>query len=316
MSIKTILMVMAMRSKNVWAWCKSWCKNKWKQLKQLEFLDRLIIIFGVVSILVMFIPWVSESIGWLLGTGNKKETITFIGIGIGGLVLWHRARSAKEQVDAMVEQAGAMVGQVEAMAGQAKAMVATTERQAKANEITESGHVQERLQTSIEHLGDREESVRIGSGYELYHLAIDHEVYRETICRILCGHIRQKTQKANYQKRHANKPSEEIQTCLNLLCGKEKEHVFNSCQRNLTSSFLKRANLKRAQLEGAILSRTQMQGAKLVGAQLQGANLKGSQLQGANLLEAQLQGANLKGSQLQGANLWKVQLQGANLAKA
>ena len=295
MSIKTILMVITMRSKNAWAWCKSWCKNKWKQLKQLEFLDRLIIIFGVVSILVMFIPWLSESIGYLLGTGNKKETITFIGIGIGGLVLWQRSRSAKEQVDAMV---------------------ATTERQTKANEITETGHVQERLKTSIEHLGDSEESICIGAAYELYHLATDREDYRETVCRILCGHIRQKTQKENYQKQHANKPSEEIQTCLNLLCGKEKEHVFSSCQRNLTSSFLKGANLKKAQLEGANLDGAQLQGSNLDGAQLQGSNLKGAQLQDAILARSQLQGSNLKGAQLQKANLWKAQLQKANLLRA
>ena len=295
MSIKTILMVIAMRSKNAWAWCKSWCKNKWKQLKQLGFLDRLIIIFGVAFTLVMFIPWVSELIGWLLGTGNKKETLTFIGIGIGGLVLWQKAQSAKEQVDAMV---------------------ATTERQAKANEITETGHVQERLKNSIEHLGDSEESICIGAAYELYHLATDREDYRETVCRILCGHIRQRTQKENYQEQHTNKPSEEIQTCLNLLCGKEKEHVFNSCQRNLTSSFLKGANLKKAQLEGADLDGAQLQGSNLEEAQLQGSNLKGAQLQGSNLEGAQLQGSNLKGAHLQKAKLWKAQLQKANLLRA
>ena len=302
------LMVITMRSKNISTWCKSWCKNKWKQLKQLGFLDWLIIISIIVFISVMFslgscYPF--TSIECLLDTSTKKETLTFIGIGIGGLVLWQRTLSTKEQ---------------------AEATVATTERQAKANEITEAGHAQERLKTSIEHLGDDKVPVRIGATFELYHLATGREDYRETVCHILCGHIRQTTQETNYQKQHANKPSEEIQTFLNLLCGKEKGHVFNPYKRDLTSSFLQGANLKGAQLQGTDLAEAQLQGANLLGAQLQGANLwkvqlqganlKGSQLQGANLERAQLQRANLLGAQLQGAQLLGAQLQGANLAKA
>ena len=306
-----------MRSKNI----STWCKAKLKQLldRLVRHLDQLIAIFVIVLVLVVLMPeaWLAKLIEHLLATStsNKREALAFIGIGIGGLVLWQKAQSAKEQVDAMIK---------------------ATERHAETNEITETGHAQERLKTSIEHLGNSEESICIGGAYELYHLATDREVYRETVCRILCGHIRQRTQKANYQKQHTDKPSEEIQTCLNLLCGREKGHIFNSCQRNLTSSFLKGANLERAQLQGtdlaetqlqgtdlaeaqlqeANLERAQLQGTNLLGAQLQGTNLLGAQLQGANLLRAQLQGAQLLGAKLQGANLAKVQLQGANLAKA
>ena len=115
-----------MYSKNI----STWCKAKWEQFsdRPTTLLDWLItvsiIFFILVFVLAMSIPELSESIGWLLGTGNKKETLTFISIGIGGLVLWQRTRSTQEQ---------------------AGAMVAATEHQAKANEITEAGHVQERL---------------------------------------------------------------------------------------------------------------------------------------------------------------------------
>ena len=345
MSIKDILTAIAMRSKNAWAWCKAkwkqlgfldrlivvfvqtkqqimsikgiltamtiyskiWarCKAKWKKL---GFLDRLIIAFAIVFILVMFLLgscYPFTSIECLLGISDKKEILTFIGIGIGGLVLWQRARSAKEQADAMVK---------------------ATEHQAETNKITEIGRVQERLKTSIEHLGNKKESVRIGAAYELYHLAADHKDYRKTVCDILCSHIRQTTQEDEYKKQHTNRPSEEIQTFLNLLCGREKGDIFNPYQRNLASSFLRGAYLSGAQLQGANLLGAQLQGAKSLGAQLQGtvlweaqlqgACLAGAQLQGTSLLEAQLQGANLLGAQLQGANLWKAQLQGAELQEA
>ena len=306
-----------MRSKNINTWCKAKLKQLLDQL--IKYLDQLIAIFVIVLVLVVLMPetWLAKLIEHLLATStsNKREALAFIGIGIGGLVLWQKAQSAKEQVDAMIK---------------------ATERHAETNEITETGHVQERLKTSIEHLGDDKAPVRIGSTYEFYHLATDHKDYRETVCRILCGYIRQTTQEPNYQKRHTDKPSEEIQTCLNLLCGKEKGHIFNPYQRDLSSSFLQGANLKgaqlqgtdlaEAQLQGASLWKAQLQGAQLLGAQLQGANLERARLQGAylwkaqlqgtNLLGAQLQGAQLLGAQLQGANLWKAQLQGAQLLGA
>ena len=266
-------MVIAMRSKNI----STWCKAKWKQFsdRSTTLLDWLIAILVIVLVLVMLMPesWLVKLIEHLLGTSNKKETLTFIGIGIIGLMLWHMTLSAKKQEEAMVKQGEAMVKRAEAMA-------AAMEHRAKANEITEAGHVQERLKTSIEHLGDDKASVRIGATFELYHLATGCEDYRETVCCILCGHIRQKTQKANYQKQYIDKPSEEIQTCLNLLCGKEKGHVFNSCKRNLTSSFLQGANLKGAQLQGTDLTDAQLQGANLLGAQLQGVSSSSAPIDG------------------------------------
>ena len=162
-----------MCSKNI----STWCKAKWKQLsdRSTTLLDWLIAIFAIVLVLVMLMPesWLAKLIEYLLGTSNKKETITFLGIGIIGLILWQWALSAKEQEEAMVKY-------VEAMAKHAEAMATAMEHRAKANEITEAGHVQECLKTSIEHLGDSEESVRIAAAYKLYHLATDHKDYIQT----------------------------------------------------------------------------------------------------------------------------------------
>ena len=80
----------------------------------------------------------------LLGTNNKNETLTFIGLGIGGLALWQRAISAGQQAEAMKVAAY----------NQAKA----TKSQADATKQIEVGHIQERLKNSIEHLGNKEAS--------------------------------------------------------------------------------------------------------------------------------------------------------------
>ena len=282
---------MAMRLRNALAWCKT-------KLKQLGFLDWLIIISIIVFILVMFLLgscYPSTSIECLLDTSTKKETLTFIGLGIGGLVLWKRAQSAEKHAEAMVK---------------------TTEHQAETNKITEIGHVQERLKTSIEHLGHEKVSVRIGAAHELYHLAANLEGYRETVCDILCSHIRQTTQETGYQKTYTNKPSEEIQTFLNLVCGRRKGYVFNSHQRDLASSYLKGASLDESYLRLAKLQEARLQGAELREAQLQGTNLWKARLQGANLLRAHLHGAILEGAWLQWAELQEAQLQVASLLGA
>ena len=296
--------------KNKWDWCKTWCKAKLKQIFDwlmrfldwlIRHLDQLIAIFIIALILVVLIPeswYLFKLIEYLLGISNKKEALTFIGLGIGGLVLWKRATSAEKHAGAIV----------------------------KTNEITEISRVQERLKISIEHLGNEEKSVRIGAAYELYHLAADykyykkiapdHKDYRETVCDILCSHIRQKTQEEDYPMKYTNKPSEEVQTFLNLLCGKEKGDIFNPCQRDLASSFLRGANLWMAHLQSANLQGSQLQGANLQGAQMQRASLREAQLQGTHLRRAQIQGADLWRAQIQGANLLGAQLQGAILADA
>ena len=310
-----------------------------EKIKKVEWLNSFTVILVIIFFAVMFFDSALELVGKLLGTENydaesdhaherygKKEVLTFIGLGVGGLVLWQRARSAEKQAEATKNAAESQAKAAESQAKAAESQARAAESQAEANKLTEAGHAQERLKTSIEHLGSDKASVRIGGAYELYHLAKDNKSYRETVCDILCSHIRQKTQEENYKADQKDGPSEEIKTHLNLLCGKGEECPFSECQIDLSSSFLRgvnwrgaklrRANLSGAQLQRARLSRAQLQGASLSGAQLQGASLSGAQLQGARLSRAQLQGASLSGAQLQGASLSGVQLQGARLSRA
>ena len=281
----------------------------------------------VISLAVMFWGWAEKCIVQLLGLEYsempKYEALKFLGIGMGGVLLALQAVIANKRAKAMEKTATA---QADAATAQAQA----TEEQATANKNTEQGQRQERLKNAIEHLGHDRDSVRLGGAYELFHLAEDEDTaegkkdLRQTVLDILCAHIRWTTGKSEYRDNHP-KPSEEIQSLLNLLFV-QKHKVFTECDINLRGSWLngstlnqarlEKANLLGAHLHGAYLMRAQLQGAQLGGAQLHRAQFGGVQLHGANLIGAQLQGANLGEAQLHGAILISAQLHGAYLMRA
>ena len=284
----------------------------------------LSVVFGVlfvgllvIFLLVMFCKTPEEKVGQWLGLSGKNRILTFLGLGIGGLLA----------------------------ALQVVALVGAVSEQARANQNTEQGQRQERLKNAIEHLGHESEAVRMGGAYELFHLAIDMEDSRWTVLDMLCTHIRLTTSEEEYRKKYKSKPSEEIQSLLQRLFV-QNYSLFKGMYIDLRGSWLNGTRLMGARLHNAQLWGVRLQGASLVGAQLQGAYLYGAQLQGASLWKAQLQGAHfygaqlqeadlrgahlqgaglrnvqlqgarLDGAQLQGATLWKAQLQGATLHKA
>ena len=278
-------------------------------------------------------------IAQLLGSyeDNKHKTLTFLGIGMGGVLVALQALASHKRAKAMEDAANA----------QAKA----TKEQAKANQNTEQGQRQERLKNAIEHLGHKSVSVRLGGAYELFHLAADAtedtKKLRQTVLDILCAHIRQTTGESKYRERekYKSKPSEEIQSLLSLLFVQEYEvfrglhvdlqgswlnganlqdaHLEKAC---LDGAYLRRTDLRKARLQGAqlreahlqraVLWETYLQGATLTSAWLQGATLRDARLQGATLIDAHLQGADLPGTHLQGAELPVAHLQGADLCEA
>ena len=264
----------------------------------LTILCSLLVVLFLALVAVMVSETVEKCVGQLLGLTKKNETLTFLGIGMGGILLALQAVIANRRAKAMEDTAKA---QSDAARAQAKA----TEEQAKANENTEQGQRQERLKNAIEHLGHDSDSVRLGGDYELFHLAQDTEDLRQTVLDILCAHIRRTTGEANYREKHPSKPSEEVQSLLTLLFVQEYE-VFKGCRINLQGSWLNGANLKRARLQGS----------NLVEAYLQGTELQEAKLHGANLVEASLQEAELGGAHMHGARLGKAHLQGSILEHA
>lgn len=224
----------------------------------------------------------SENLCWIspyLGLSEKNKILTFLGIGMGGILLALQAVIANRRAQAMENAA---------------------KEQAKANENTERGQRQERLKNAIEHLGHDSDSVRLGGAYELFHLAQDTEDLRQTVLDILCAHIRRTTGERKYRQDHPSKPSEEVQSLLILLFV-EDHKVFEGLHINLQGSWLNGANFRCARLQGA----------NFVGAHLQGAGLMEARLQEANLMQAHLQAADLFGAKLMETVLGRANLQGA-----
>ncbi|BBM89120.1 hypothetical protein COTS27_00813 [Spirochaetota bacterium] len=203
----------------------------------------------------------------------------------------------------------------------------------------DQGNIEDRYKNAITQFGNENSSVRLAGAYGLYYLARDNEDRRVNICNVLCVHIRGITtsekpifnrqkdlattvgpifDKESYSERYKTKPSDEVQSILDLLTNKEnnKDFPFKSHWINLANAHLNGANLEKAQLQGANLRQAWLQGAKLGSAQLQEAYLWNAQLQGTNLNHAYLQEANLDYAQLQEAKLEKAQLQAATLQSA
>ena len=260
----------------------------------------LLIVLFAIFVTTMFSQSIETYIGKFLGfaregeDGIKKELLTFLGIGMGGVLLGIQATIANNRAKAMEDAANA---------------------QAEANQNTEKGQRQERLKNAIEHLGNQSDSMRLGGAYELFHLAEDTDYLRQTVLDILCAHIRRTTSEEEYQEKRRSGPSEEIQSMLSLLF-REKNEVFNALRINLKGSWLYRVNLSDAELQGADLSGARLQGADLSFAKLQEAKLFDAELKGADLSDAQLQGADLSGAELQEADLSGAELQEADLSDA
>ena len=268
-----------------------WIKTIFSLKSGLIFL--LVVLFSTF-VAVMICETTEKFIGQLLGLSEENEKnkiLTFLGIGMGGILLALQAVIANMRAQAMVDAANA---------------------QTEANRNTERGQRQERLKNAIEHLGHDSDSVRLGGAYELFHLAQDTENLRQTVLDILCAHIRRTTGESEYREAYKSKPSEEIQSLLTLLFV-QKHEVFKGCHINLQGSWLNGANLTRARLQAANLVEANMQDAELREACLQGTRLERTHLQGAELREAHMQSADLREAKLQGANLMQVHLQAANL---
>ena len=280
----------------------------------LTILCSLLVVMLAAFVAVMF----SGNVCWIspyLGLTEKNQILTFLGIGMGGILLAVQAVIANKRAKAMEDTA--------------KAQAKATEEQAKANQNTERGQRQERFKNAIEHLGHQSVSVRLGGAYELFHLAKDTtddaRDLRQTVLDILCAHIRRTTGEAEYREKHQSKPSEEIQSLLTLLF-MQKHKVFKSCHINLQGSWLNGARLRRARLQGANLAEARLQDTNLIEASLQGANLilthlQKADLSRANLMESFLGGATLQRAcvvqgQLQKAWLFQADLQAADLRRA
>ena len=206
-------------------------------------------------------------------------------------------------------------------------------KQQKQIDIQINQRVDDRFNSAISLLGSSETSARTGAIYALYELAIEEEKYRSQIAQILCSHIRSKTNETEYKDTHRKRPSNEIQTTIDLLFKKKGLYTKEFAEEagfpkaNLSHAYLMRANFndtlcrgvdfKDAQCQGAYFSNAQYQEVGFTNAQCQGADFWMAQFQKVNFISAQCQGAhfdlvnfqrvNFINAQCQGADFWIVQ---------
>ena len=174
----------------------------------------------------------------------------------------------------------------------------------------------DRFTTAVELLGSSETSARTGAIYSLYHLAIEDKKYRKEVSQILCSHIRSKTNEPDYKEEHNKRPSNEIQTTIDLLLKNQDGNKGLYCQDFAKEKSFPQANFKYAYLVKADFYEAQCQGANFSNAQCQGANFTFAQCQGAKFTFAQCQGANFGAAECQGAGFFMTQCQGAKFTLA
>ncbi|WP_369178350.1 pentapeptide repeat-containing protein [Candidatus Thiodubiliella endoseptemdiera] len=207
-----------------------------------------------------------------------------------------------------------------------------TENQKQQIKLQIDQRIDERFNSGVSLLGSSETSARTGAIYALYELAKEEGKYRKQIAQILCSHIRSKTNEDKYKNEHKKRPSNEIQTTIDLLFREDglyaqdfaKEEGFPKV--NLSFAYLVGANFTKAQCQGAIFRqaqcqgvnfyRTQCQRANFTEARCQGAIFRQAQCQGAIFRQAQCQGANFRGAQCQKAFFLETQCQGADFLVA
>jgi uncharacterized protein YjbI with pentapeptide repeats len=177
--------------------------------------------------------------------------------------------------------------------------------------------ITERFTRSIEQLGNKEETIRIGGIYALERIANDSPRDSWTIMEVLSSFIRGK-QNIKGQDLTANLPTirTDAQAALTVIKRRqtnledERQYLYLSLT-NLHEANLVAANLDRAKLNSSILTK-----ADLRQANLNFANLSNANLNGANLSNAKLDRANLIQADLSNTNLSEVDFNEANLNKS
>jgi uncharacterized protein YjbI with pentapeptide repeats len=172
--------------------------------------------------------------------------------------------------------------------------------------------ITERFTRSIEQLGNKEETIRIGGIYALERIANDSPRDGWTIMEVLSSFVRGK-QNIKGQDSVAKPPAIRTDSQAALTAISRRQIDLETEQQFLDLSF---TNLCESNLVGARLDRVKLNNCSLIKADLREANLKLANLSHANLNEANLTKAQLDRANLIQANLSHTNLSAANLNEA
>ncbi len=176
--------------------------------------------------------------------------------------------------------------------------------------------ITERFTRSIEQLGNKEETIRIGGIYALERIANDSPRDGWTIMEVLSSFVRGKQSIKGQGLDGLPTIRTDSQAALTVINRRQTDLESVSQYLDLSLSNLTEANLVGANLDRAKLSNSALIKADLRGASLNLANLSHANLHGANLTKVQLERANLIQADLSNTNLSSANLNEANLNKA
>ena len=241
----------------------------------------------------------------LFGTDNKLDTIKLLGAAIGAVAIFWNAIALTYRATAQENTAEAQKETADAQNKTAKVAQQDVERKIYNDALAMISNTHSPL-------------ARISGVYGFVDLVARHQQRSESICNILCAHVRETTQQVDYQVTYKDQPSNEIQSLLDVLT---KRDIFVNERLDFSRAYLGSANLQdsnlsKADLSGANLSGAYIQSANLSEAYLKDADLSGADLHFANLSWAYLKDADLSKADLSGANLSETSLSGADLSGA
>ncbi len=246
----------------------------------------IVIIIIAIGIILIFTDLVNREIKI-----TPADVLTLTGAAIGVVLVGWRTKLQEKQLDLQTQR-------TDILANQRK---------------------DDRFSSAIALLGSNETSARTGALYALYNLAVEEEPFRVQVAQILCSHIRSKTAESKYQKQHNTRPSNEIQTAIDLLVRNvngteglyQKDFAVPLPPPNFRHAFLAGANFQDAQCLWADFSNVHCQRANFGSAQCQGADFGNAQCQKASFYKIQCQRANFSDTQCQGAYFIAAHCQGA-----
>jgi uncharacterized protein YjbI with pentapeptide repeats len=184
--------------------------------------------------------------------------------------------------------------------------------------------ITERFTRSIEQLGNKEETIRIGGIYALERIANDSPRDGWTIMEVLSSFIRGKQNiKGQDLTAKVSTIKTDTQAALTVIKRRQTDleddnkyldlSLTNLCEANLVAAHLNRAKLNNSILVKADLSQANLNFVNLSNTNLSEANLTAVKLINANLIQANLSNANLSAADLHEANLNKANLSDAIL---
>ena len=196
------------------------------------------------------------SISWELYTyGLEEKDFMIVWVAVGGIIavainiiLTQKRIAAQEQL--LNEQEEQYIRQIETQYKQFKEQ---TDKQVEQIKILQKQSRDNRFSSGVELLGNTNESARIGGAFNLYFLAKELKEYRKPACEILCAHIRTITNKQEYKIKYTEKPSDEIQTILDILFKEDYGLIFDNCDKNLVEAILIGAKLSEGTLSNVNL---------------------------------------------------------------